>query len=673
MSWKKLTIGMKITTGFLLILSLLVIMVAINTNGINDIVRNAQEVIAGNRLDGLLAQKEVDHLNWVAKVSALLNDNSATELTVETDHTKCGFGQWLYGDGRKQAERLAPSLAPLLTKMEQLHKDLHDSAIAIKAVFKQADSHLPAKLTAIEAAHLTWASRVRDAILTGSATLDVEIDPAKCGLGQWLESAAAKTAYQNSSPKFKELFDSIREGHSAMHVSAVRLKEMLAAQNFDEAKAFFSQETLPRLNATIVSLKAMAAEAEALVAGKEQAEKIYTEQTIVAVHAVQALLGEIRKEARAKIMSDEVMIISAVKTRLSAIVFGSVTFVLGLGFALFLARTISRLLLKVATDMSGEAAQVAAASSQILSTSLTLADGASHQAAAVEEISATMVEVTAMTRQDADNAQAAEVLCREANQVLGEADSSMKKLTASMDEISKASTETHKIVKTIDEIAFQTNLLALNAAVEAARAGEAGAGFAVVANEVRSLAMRATEAAKNTSDLIEGTVQKIKAGSVLVAETNNSFLAVSQTIGKMNVTVSEIAGSTKEQAIAIGQVNNAITQVDSVTQQNAATAEETASASEELNTQVKDMRASVEGLLAMVGSSGGTPVVKATPLPTVKALPASKAKNHQPTPKTIIKPARPSLPPPPKKANPPTAVKSQDVIPFDDKDEFEDF
>lgn len=663
------TIGKKISLGFLVVLTLLAIMVVTNTIGVNRIVKDADEVISGNHLDGMLAQKEVDHLNWVATVAALLNDNTATELQVETDHTKCGFGKWLYGDGRKEAERLVPTLAQLLKSIEEPHKALHNSAIDIKEVFVQADSQLPAKLISLEAAHLGWANRVRDAIITKSTTLEnVETDPTKCGLGKWLESDQAKAAYTNSSQKFKALFDSIREGHSAMHTSANRLKELLASQNFDEATSSFSTETLPRLNSTIAILKEMTAEAEIQIAGKEKAQKIYTEQTIGSVHAVQDLLGKIRKEARGKIMTDDVMIAAAVRTRLSAVIFGSVTILIGIGFALFLARTISRLLTQVAYKMSAEAGQVAAASGQILSSSQALADGASSQAAAVEQISATMEEVTAMTRQDADNAQQSEILIKEANQVLQQTDDSMKKLTSSMNEISQASTETHKIVKTIDEIAFQTNLLALNAAVEAARAGEAGAGFAVVANEVRSLAMRATEAAKNTSDLIEGTVQKIKAGSILVAETNDSFHAVSQSIEKMNVTVGEIAGSTKEQAIAIQQVNSAINQVDTITQQNAATAEETASASADLNSQVANIRLSVQDLLVMVGGkSGDGPEAKETTPPAekkespTKSLPAAKASAPRPLP-------QPQASPPPQKKK----VQAQDVIPFDEQ-EFEDF
>jgi methyl-accepting chemotaxis protein len=175
-----------------------------------------------------------------------------------------------------------------------------------------------------------------------------------------------------------------------------------------------------------------------------------------------------------------------------------------------------------------------------------------------------------------------------------------------MEEISKASEETSKIIKTIDEIAFQTNLLALNAAVEAARAGEAGAGFAVVADEVRNLALRAADAAKNTADLIEGTVKKVKDGGELVAKTSEAFTEVAKSSSKVGELVGEIAAASQEQSKGIDQVNVAVNQMDKITQQNAANAEESASASEEMNAQAEQMKGVVQELVAIVGGTAAT-------------------------------------------------------------------
>ncbi len=270
------------------------------------------------------------------------------------------------------------------------------------------------------------------------------------------------------------------------------------------------------------------------------------------------------------------------------------------GIAWLIARSISKPINVITHGMSEGANQVASASSQVSSSSQSMAEGASEQAASIEETSSSMEEMSSMTKKNAENASHADNLMKEANQIVVTANESMGKLTQSMEDISKASEETSKIIKTIDEIAFQTNLLALNAAVEAARAGEAGAGFAVVADEVRNLAMRAADAAKNTAELIEGTVKKVNDGSELVSTTNDAFGQVAESAAKVGGLVAEISEASKEQSNGIEQVNLAITEMDKVVQQNAANAEESASASEEMNAQAEQLRDYVGDLVELV-------------------------------------------------------------------------
>lgn len=254
----------------------------------------------------------------------------------------------------------------------------------------------------------------------------------------------------------------------------------------------------------------------------------------------------------------------------------------------------------MAKGLTQGAEQVVISTSRISSSSQSLAEGASGQAASIEETSSFLEEMASVTKQNAENAFTADGLMRDANQVVDQANEAMTELTASMEGILKASEETSKIIKTINDIAFQTNLLALNAAVEAARAGETGAGFAVVAAEVRNLALRVADAARDTATLIEGTVKKVEDGSTLVTRTNTAFNSVAVSASKVGKLVSGIAAASHEQAQGIEQVNNAVSEIDRVVQQVAANAEESATASEEMNGRAEQMQGIVKDLICLV-------------------------------------------------------------------------
>ena len=206
-----------------------------------------------------------------------------------------------------------------------------------------------------------------------------------------------------------------------------------------------------------------------------------------------------------------------------------------------------------------------------------LSDSSSQQAASIEETSASLDEMASMTKQNAENTTAANHLMITVREAIEKANQAMMELTRSMTEIARASEQTQKIIKNIDEVAFQTNLLALNAAVEAARAGEAGAGFAVVADEVRNLALRATDSAKDTANLIQDIVNKVRGGEKLVTVTNDAFGSVIGSSKKVQELMEEIAAASREQSDGIHQINRAVADMNQVTQQNAANAQELAS------------------------------------------------------------------------------------------------
>jgi methyl-accepting chemotaxis protein len=307
-------------------------------------------------------------------------------------------------------------------------------------------------------------------------------------------------------------------------------------------------------------------------------------------------------------MTDEIANAAATTLSFSStvvIVGLSISVTLGIVISIFITRSITKPIRRIIADLTEGAEQVSSASGQVSAASQSLAEGATEQAAGLEETSSSLEEMSSMTKQNADNAGQANVLASDARKAAEGGATSMQRMVEAINDIQKSSDETAKIIKVIDEIAFQTNLLALNAAVEAARAGEAGKGFAVVAEEVRNLAMRSAEAAKNTANMIEESVKNSKNGVAISDEVRKALDGIVGGIAKTTDLVGEIAAASQEQAQGIDQVNTAVAQMDKVTQQNAANAEESASASEELSAQAEQMQGIVGELVHLVEGASG--------------------------------------------------------------------
>ena len=471
--FRNMSVPKKISLGFGVVLVFLSIVAGVSLFGIGGIVANGHDVIQSSGLQGIMLQREIDHLNWAAAVSESITnpEKLGQKLDVQTDPHKCAFGLWYYSEERRKAEEMVPALKSIFSRIEEPHKLLHESALKIN------------------------------------------------------ENAA----------------------------------------DHNKVVDIYNKETVPRLK------------------------------------AVQGMLGEVRETAMNNLITDEQMMASARNTRVTVAVLSGVIILFGLLLSLAIVRGIVGPMRRIIENLSGGADQMSAASGQISASSQALAEGAAEQASSLEETSSSIEEMSSMTRQNAANAEQADKLAREARRAAEGGNQSTVLMSEAMKKISASADQTSKIIKTIDEIAFQTNLLALNAAVEAARAGEAGKGFAVVAEEVRNLARRAGEAARDTADLIEGSVNNTNEGVAIAGQVAKALTDITESAVKVSDLVAEIAAASREQAQGLGQVSTAVAQMDRVTQSNASNAEESASASEEMFSQAESVKGMVDEMVVMMG------------------------------------------------------------------------
>ncbi|MDI1248960.1 MAG: methyl-accepting chemotaxis protein [Lacunisphaera sp.] len=384
--------------------------------------------------------------------------------------------------------------------------------------------------------------------------------------------------------------------------------EKLDASLKDEAKT-------ARLAALVAATAAYSSGLDQIVAAKQARDelvrdginKIAPEFTASIAQVSRSLHGyqqEIEEGVRASQRRNELLVFGIT---LVGIVTG-----IGAGWVVVRGATVP--IRKIAVVLAGDADRTKLAAASVAEAAHTMADGASQQAASLEESSSALQEMSSMTNRNSESAQSATQLAKEVRQTADAGAADVELMKSSMRDIQASSAEISKIIKTIDEIAFQTNILALNAAVEAARAGEAGAGFAVVAEEVRSLAQRCAAAARETGGKISDSTEKSTQGARMSEKVATNLSAIVERIRRLDEMVAEIAQASREQSKGITQVTEAVSGIDKITQSNAALSQQSATSAEEMKLQAEEVSRAVAELMSLVqDGAAAAPAASAPP------------------------------------------------------------
>ena len=641
MRWNDLKIGKKMMIGSGSILFLLIVVGAWSFWGLGSVVRDGIEVANGNALRGELLQREVDHLNWAKKVSAYVYDGSVTDLEVELDHTKCGFGKWYYGEGRKEAEALLPLLREPLAEIAEPHQKLHESAMKIKEVFRKKENQdgrqqaeriysadTQANLTKVQGLLNKVTGLAKDNILSEKQMIhNAKTTRIAIVIIGFMAIVLGVAVSLFSAKSIVRPIDSVVAVNNRLALGDVNV----AIENNRQDEVGLM---LASMNVMVGNLKETARLAEQIAIGDLDVRvNILSDQDVLG-KSLAVMVGQLQETARlaqqialgdldvqVKILSDKdvlgkslaSMVENLKKTAAHAeqIAKGDlrVDVILlsekdSLGKALF---AMVMKLRQVIGDVRLVVDQVTMGSQELSSSSEQVAQGASEQAASVEEISSSMEELASTVAQTADHARQTAAI---ATKTAADAEAGGK----AVGETVVAMQHIAEKIELIEEIARQTNLLALNAAIEAARAGEHGKGFAVVASEVRKLAERSQVSAQEIKGVASSSVQTATNAGRLIND-------IVPQIQKTADLVHEIDAASNEQARGIDENARAIQQFDQVIQSNSAAAEEMASTSEELTAQAAQLQDTIAFFKTEAAGAQATsrPQGRALPLPGAKA------------------------------------------------------
>lgn len=536
MFWRHWRLATKIGAVIALMLGLLLLISLWATTDLYHIEKEGLDVIMSNQLRAEILQREVEHLQWAKHLSRFVYDEKITRLDIELDHSRCGFGRWYYGAGRQQAERAIPALQIPLAAIEEPHRLLHASAQRIGEVLQHGDKPRQTAQAIYSSDALTNLTEVQTRLHRIADTVrenTLSADDMLAHIREALQMIAVVSALALLTGLLLTLL--VPRALTRPLAAAVRLAEQLAEGELAARAVVNSHDETGRV---LESMNAMAARMQTVIAEIEHT-------------LTQMADGDMRGRITSEFSGD----FTAIKHA---------------------TNHMAERLQKVIREVSQGARELSTMAENTNTASSTLAKNSSEQVANMEEIAASVAHVNTLTRQDMDNAVHTNRLAGESAAIATEGLAMMRQTVSTIRQI------TGKIT-IIEEIAYQTNILALNAAIESARVGEYGAGFAVVAAEVRALSER-SQAAAGEINLLTTEILEVS------AQTANLFEQIVPQIQQTSQRVENISASGEIQNTNVEQINQTIQQLEQAAQENASAAEELAVSSTALSAGTDEMK-----------------------------------------------------------------------------------